>query len=152
MFFLYVCLSGTHRSQKEVSDQLKLELQMVMNYHECTGNRTWVFCKSSSCTKSLSHLSIPEEHFLEVHMGKGQGKNMSKKFSRRHHDETIRRQSTREATRYGSSWLYGRAVEFCWGFKKIYMGIWGDQETLWICSPPTHYNSSSAAFRVAYGS
>lgn len=59
---LYVCATGVHsapRSQKEASNHLELELQLVVSF--LVGSGTWnqVLSKSSQCSKTLSSISNP---------------------------------------------------------------------------------------------
>lgn len=44
------------------SDSLGLELQMVVNLHVGTGNRTQVLCKSNKCAQPLTHHSSSSVH------------------------------------------------------------------------------------------
>lgn len=68
MFCLHVvtvtmCVPGTYRSQKRVSDNLELKLWVVTNHHVDAGNPTRALHKSSKCSK-MSHLS---SHSLWAH-------------------------------------------------------------------------------------
>ena len=59
---LCVCIMhvpGAHGGQNRASDLLELELQTVVRHHTGAGNRTQVLCKSSQCSKPLSHFSSP---------------------------------------------------------------------------------------------
>lgn len=50
---------NAHGSQKRTSDSLELELQVFMSHHAGAGKRTLVLCKSSWCSKALSHSPDP---------------------------------------------------------------------------------------------
>lgn len=58
MHHLYTWFLGG--AQKRASDPLELELQMFASHHTGAEKETWVFWKSSHCSSTLRHLSIPK--------------------------------------------------------------------------------------------
>ena len=62
VFYLHICLGTTClpaflSGQKQVSDILELELQVVVGHHLGAGNRALVLWKNSQLLLTLSHLS-----------------------------------------------------------------------------------------------
>lgn len=46
VYMCAMCVPGAHRSQKRMSDLLKLELLMNVSDHVDAGNQTQIFCKN----------------------------------------------------------------------------------------------------------
>jgi hypothetical protein len=59
-----MCVSSVEGSQKRVSNQIKLDLQIVVSYYVSVGNQTGILCKSSWYSELLSHLSRPQFHYF----------------------------------------------------------------------------------------
>lgn len=59
---VYMCttyVSSTLRGQKRVLDPLKMELHIAVSHHLGSGNQTFVFCKSNTCSYPLTDLTHP---------------------------------------------------------------------------------------------
>lgn len=54
MWMYTVCMSSVSGGQNRELDDLKLELQRVVNCHVGAGNRIWIHCRSSQSPLPLS--------------------------------------------------------------------------------------------------
>lgn len=61
--YLYHVLAWYWGGQRRMLD---LEFQVVLSWHVCAMNQTWVFYKNSKCSYQVSHLSSPVLDFLNT--------------------------------------------------------------------------------------